>query len=191
MSKFNYLEIIKNNKNINYMNLLLILLVIFIGSACECVPNKKVLNYDKNHNKNYAEALNYAQSNLPKEGVLVQQEDGYAYIKVDDNYIFRLLPKLHAPGYAKPPYFRRANSPGAHISVIYEKENVKLKEVGQKFSFNLRDIIIVHPNKHTSYIVLQVHAPELEALRKSYGLSSKLNNYEFHISLAKKINPRT
>ena len=65
---------------------------------------------------------------------------------------------------------------------------MRLSETGQKFKFTLKDITTVHPNKNTHYIILQVIAPELEALRQNYGLSSKLHGHEFHISLAKKVD---
>jgi len=156
--------------------------LIFTG-ACQCPP-KSLVAPEK---EPFKEALLFAEKHLPKQGKLVQRENGYAYIKVDDNYINELFGLLHAePGYKKPPYFRRPDAPGAHISVVYEDEHVKLKEVGQEFSFTLRKIVTVRLKDGTSYMVLEVIAPELENLRVSYGLSRKLKNHEFHISIAKK-----
>ena len=93
---------------------------------------------------------------------------------------------LEEEGFREPPYFRTPEAPGAHISVFYVDEHIHPKEVGQTFHFKLNDIVIVHPSRTASYAVLQFEAPELEALRKKYGLSPKLHGYEFHISLAKK-----
>lgn len=140
----------------------------------------------------YAGALAYAQKNLPLEGKLVQQADGYAYIKVDDRYIHELFPLLQAAdeGFKKPPYFRRSDAPGAHISVFYENEHVKAQEAGTSFAFTLNDIKAIDVNKYESYIILQVSAPELEKLRKHYGLSPKLKGHEFHISIAKRSKGR-
>lgn len=156
--------------------------------SCQCTPKRVQTIESASFN---AQALSFAEKHLPKTGVLVQEEDGYAYLKVDDNYINELYPLLQAPpGFQKPPYFRRKNAPGAHISIVYEDEGVKLKEVGQEFAFKLGEIITVHPKKGVSYIILEVKSPELEKLRSSYGLSPKLKNHEFHISLAKKEHDR-
>jgi hypothetical protein len=90
-------------------------------------------------------------------------------------------------GFEKPPYFRRENAPGAHISVFYEDERVKTTEVGKKYRFTLMDIVLVKPSKKVSYIVLQIKAPELEQLRQKYGRSRLLKQNEFHITLARKV----
>ena len=129
----------------------------------------------------------YAEEHLPKIGTLIQNSDGYAYIKVDDAYINELFPRLNLVGFQKPPYFRRHNAPGAHISVAYKNEHVALKEIGEQFSFFLKDIEIIHSSNQTSYVIFRIYAPALEALRKRYGLSPKLNNHEFHITLAKRV----
>lgn len=131
--------------------------------------------------------INYARENLPLEGHLIIS-NGYIYLKVDDAYIHKLAPMLELAdqGFREPPFFRTPNSPGAHISVFLENEHVFPKEVGQIFHFELRDIIIVRSSKYASYAILQVESPELENLRKKYGLKGKPNGHDFHISLAKK-----
>lgn len=140
-------------------------------------------------NKDDSKALLFARQHLPLSGILVQNADGYAYLKVDDRYIHELYKRLDVAknGFAKPPYFRRKNAPGAHISVIYKNERTRLKEVGQSFDFRLVDIKEVSPDKRTRYLVIEVYAPKLEKLRQKYGLSSKLNGHEFHITVAKKV----
>jgi hypothetical protein len=136
----------------------------------------------------WQEVFNYAQENLPKKGQLIVKSDGFGYVKVDDEYIHTLFPMLglKEDGFKKPPYFRRNEAPGAHISVFYVNENIMPEEVGQYFHFELKQIVIVKPSKDTSYAVFQVESPELENLRKKYGLSPKLHGHEYHISLAKK-----
>jgi hypothetical protein len=136
----------------------------------------------------WSEVIEYAQSHFPQVGVLVQKADGYVYLKVDDNYIHKLFPMLglEEEGYTEPPYFRSKEAPGAHISVIYEAEEVSPVEVGKTYSFTLKDIVIVKADWDTYYAVIQVSAPELEALRTKYGLKPKLQGHEFHISIAKK-----
>ncbi|KAF3361675.1 Uncharacterized protein PHSC3_001798 [Chlamydiales bacterium STE3] len=135
----------------------------------------------------WPQLLNYAKNNFPLEGRLVTQPDGFTYIKVDDRYIVELFPLLglKEEGFLAPPYFRTKDAPGAHISVFYVDEHVAPEEVGQTFRFDLEQIVIVQPSHDTRYAVLQVKAPELEQLRKKYGLTPKLHNQEYHISLAK------
>lgn len=134
------------------------------------------------------EALKYAQENLPKEGRLIVKPDGFTYLKVDDNYIYKLFPMLglKEDGFREPPYFRTRSSPGAHISVFYKEEHIKPEEAGQYFQFKLKDIVIVRPSKYISFAILKVESPELEKLREKYGKSPKLLGHEFHITLAKK-----
>ncbi len=136
----------------------------------------------------WSEVVEYARSHFPQEGVLMKNGYGYVYLKVDDAYIHELFPMLglEEEGYEEPPYFRSRRSPGAHISVMYEAEGVSLVEVGKKYSFTLEDIVIVKPTWDTYYAVIQVRAPELEALRAKYGLKPKLQGHDFHISIAKR-----
>ncbi len=156
-------------------------LLVLLSGCQNCFFNQRPTK-----NEAWTKTLAFAEENLSKKGRLIQQDDGYAYVKVDDAYINELFPMLHVEhGFKKPPYFRRKNSPGAHISVIYENEKIKLDEVGQEFSFELKDIRIVKA-KNVSYLVLDVEAQELEKLRQKYGLNPKLNGHEFHITLAKR-----
>lgn len=142
----------------------------------------------------WQEAFAYAQANLPKTGKLVVKSDGFGYLRVDNAYIDTLFPMLDVrrDGFRKPPYFRRPEAPGAHISVFYEDEHVKPAEIGEHFNFELKRIKTVNVSKDTSYVILEVDAPELEALREKYGLSPKLFGHEFHITLAKRtLHPRS
>jgi hypothetical protein len=137
----------------------------------------------------WSEVVEHAKQTLPQSGELLMKEGGFVYVHVDDNYIHSLFPMLGLKdkGYREPPYFRTKSSPGAHISVFYEDENVSPEEIGQTFQFTLENITIVHVSRHVAYAILQVQSPQLEELRKRYGLSPKLHGHEFHITLAKKI----
>lgn len=161
---------------------LLFVFILFCLGSCQCYQKNVATNSDEP----WADVVAYAKQKLSTEGELVQQEDGYAYLKVDDAYIHDLFPKLGRADFSKPPYFRRKDAPGAHISIVYADEGVRLKEAGQKYRFTLKKIAMVNPKKDVSYIVLELDAPSLEKLRESYGLSPKLKGHEFHISLAKK-----
>jgi hypothetical protein len=136
----------------------------------------------------WTEVVEYAREHLPQEGYLIAKSDGYCYVKVSDEYIHTLFPMLdlEEEGYRKPPYFRSEEATGAHISVIYENENVIPDELGQIFQFELNQIVIVKVSREKTYAILQVTAPELEKLRCKYGLKPKLQGHEFHITLALK-----
>jgi hypothetical protein len=138
--------------------------------------------------QNSKSIVHWAQENLPQMGILKEGRDGFVYLKVDDGYINQLFPMLSNSEYTKPPYFRRLDSPGAHISVFYvdeRRQTGEIKEIGQKFSFSLLRLAQVPP-KTGKYIVLEVTSPGLEQLREKYGLSPLLKEHDFHITIAKK-----
>jgi hypothetical protein len=140
----------------------------------------------------WEEVVDYAREHFAMEGILMIKTDGFAYLKVDDEYIHTLFPMLGLTedGFKEPPYFRSKEAPGAHISVFYESENIVPEEIGQSFPFELKQIVIVRPSRTTSYAVLQVESPELEKLRQKYGRSAKLFGHEYHISIGKKTIPK-
>ena len=160
-----------------------------------CTSNEPKLgtrSLRENATQPWQEVVNYANEHLPQEGILKIKKDGFVYLKVDDNYIHALFPLLNLKdqGYKEPPYFRSPDAPGAHVSVFYENENVRPEEIGQVFKFELKDIIEVRAGRDASYAIFQIDAPELEALREKYGLASKLQGHEFHISIAKRKIPK-
>jgi hypothetical protein len=155
----------------------------FIGVRPKKIQSSTVIT------ESFQEALEFAREHLPLEGKLMVNSDGFVYVKVDDDYITELFPRLglKKEGFREVPYFRTKESPGAHITVFYADEHIRPKEINQIFHFELNKIVIVKTAKNTSYAILEVDSPELENLRKKYGLSSKIFGHEFHISIAKKI----
>ncbi|MBA3816360.1 MAG: hypothetical protein H0X29_07545 [Parachlamydiaceae bacterium] len=132
--------------------------------------------------------LQWAKLHLSQVGTLKEEEGGFVYLKVDDEYIEQLGPMLSDPRYEKPPYFRRSDSPGAHISIFYVNERRQtgtIHEIGQRYNFKIIGLAAV-PQKTHEYIVLEVESRELEQLRKKYGLSPLLMGHQFHITIAKK-----
>ena len=136
----------------------------------------------------WTEVVEYARETLPLQATLVSNDEGFIYLDVDDAYIHKLYPLLGLTddGFKKPPYFRRPDGIGAHITVFYVHENVLPDEIGDTFTFDLTDIVVVRATRDASYAILQVNSPELETLRKKYGRPGKINGHELHISLAKK-----
>lgn len=132
--------------------------------------------------------INWATENLPQNGVLKENHEGFVYLKVDDGYINQLFQFVDDYAYEKPPYFRRSDSPGAHISVFYVQERKKtgvIHEIGDKFTFKIVSVAYVPP-KTQKYIVLKISSPELENLRTKYDLSPYLKGHDFHITIAKR-----
>ena len=125
-------------------------------------------------------------SHLPQRGQL-RERNGYIYLKVVDAYINAIFPLLTQHDIEKPPYFRRPDSPGAHISVFDEDETKHMgipPELGRIFSFTLMHFAKVKIDKHNALFILAVYAPELEALRRKYGFHPLLHGHEYHITVA-------
>ncbi len=134
------------------------------------------------------ELLEYVQTKLPHHGILQKKETGFTYLKVDDAYIHALFELIEEKGYVKPSYFRRADAPGAHISVLYEDEIEQfptIPGIGKMFHFEIMRLASVR-TRYDQLIILQVYCPQLERYRSDLGLSAKLHNHEFHITIAKK-----
>lgn len=130
---------------------------------------------------------------VPLYGKLKQANDGYVYVDVSNNFINGIFPLIRDPDAEKPPYFEaKYQKVGAHISVIKSEEAEMLEdieEIGEEFAFKLGPLKSTEPegwDDMDRVWFIQLEAPELEQLRKKYGLSKKLNGHEFHITVAVK-----
>lgn len=133
---------------------------------------------------------------IKQKGVLKQKENGYLYVEVSNNFIAEALPLIYAPGKLVPPrHYTSKKGIGAHISVMYENEQIEneiweIKELGQEFTFTIKELRTVKLNKDNKMKklwLLAVDAPELEKLREDYGLSPKLKGHDFHITIGTQI----
>lgn len=133
---------------------------------------------------------------IEHKGVLKQKDNGYLYVEVSNDFISDLLPLISAPGTIVPPrHYTSKKGIGAHISVMYENEQIEneiweIKELGQEYTFavmELRTVKLSKDNKMKKLWLLAVDAPELEQLRMSYGLSPKLKGHDFHITIGTQI----
>ena len=120
------------------------------------------------------------------------EQDGFLYLEVPDDIVdgfFKLIP---GRGISKP---EEASSDkeyvGAHISVMYADETKKIKkkirEIGEEFDYTLDKMFVTEPETWDAVkevYFISVKSPQLEALRKRYGLSKKLNGHDFHITVA-------
>lgn len=131
-----------------------------------------------------------------QKGILKQIENGYLYVDVSNDYIAASLPLIEAPGKLVPPsHYTSKKGIGAHISVMYENELIdheiwEIHELGQEYTFTIMELRTVKLNKDgqmKKLWLLAVAAPELEALRESYGLTPKLKGHDFHITLCTQV----
>jgi hypothetical protein len=155
---------------------LLLLIFVSINLVSSCSPIPSALN---------SSILQEAEK-LPKTGILKQRKN-YVYLALDNQYIHSLYPIIQNfdNKFQKPPYFRKADPIGSHISVMYEKEteNLNIEEINKSFNFTLNKLKLVE-SKGKSYYVLEVESHELEKLRLKYGLPKLLNGFKFHITVA-------
>lgn len=131
-----------------------------------------------------------------QKGVLKQKPNGYLYLVVSRDFISEALPLIDVQGKIVPPqHYTSKKGIGAHISVIDENEQIaneiwEIKELGQEFTFTIKELRTVKLNKDgkmKKLWLLAVAAPELEKLRESYGLPSKLKGHDFHITLGAQV----
>lgn len=130
------------------------------------------------------------------KGILKQKSNGYLYLEVSKEFIAELLPLIDAPGKIVPPrHYTSKKGIGAHISVMYENEQImneiwEIKELGQEFTFTIKELRTVKLNKDNKVRklwLIAVEAPELEKLRESYNLPSFIKGHDFHITLGTQV----
>ena len=127
---------------------------------------------------------------LPAKGTVEQTKEGFVFLKVCDDYIFRLFSLLQEQGIELPPYFGKGRV-GAHITIVSVQEMQEvgfppIKDLGKEISFKIVNIASVKPdsgNTISKVYLLTIEAPELETLRASLGLSPRVANHDFHITI--------
>lgn len=133
---------------------------------------------------------------IEHKGILKQKENGYLYLEVSKDFIAQSLPLIDAPGKIVPPrHYSSKKGIGAHISVMYENEQIEneiweIKELGREYTFTLlelRTVKLNKDNKMKKLWLIAVSSPELEKLREKYGLSSLLKGHDFHITVGTQI----
>lgn len=129
-------------------------------------------------------------------GILKQKPNGYLYLEVSGNYVADALELIESPGKIVPPrHYSSKKGIGAHISVMYENEQIlneiwEIKELGQTYTFQileLRTVILNKDNQVKKLWLIAVSSPELEALRMSYGMPPLLKNHDFHITVGTQV----
>ena len=162
------------------MNLFIYLLASVLGIFHQTYPVIKSYHSDK--------ILNFIFARLPKHGILRKDERGMVYVKVDNNYIHKLIEFIKQEGFEVPPYFGEGLH-GAHITVMTSEESLyyaigQVKECGHLIRFEPKECKIVHPSTWApgewAYLIT-VEVPMLHQLREKYGLPE--SKYDFHITV--------
>jgi hypothetical protein len=119
----------------------------------------------------------------------------WAHLSVPNALVHGIFSAMHESGIELPP----SESDGrmdAHITVMRPEEIAllggpeRLKgDRGKTFKYTIGRLMAINPGgwkEMSKAWVLRVHSPELQELRRSYGLSSLPNQgtYDFHITVA-------
>lgn len=126
-------------------------------------------------------------------GQLYLSQSGWLLLSVPNALVRGVFSAMNEHGIELPP--GPNDSPfNAHISVFRPEEldqiggPDKVTERGKQFSYTLGRLMELEPDWPGVAKVwyIRVHSPDLQYLRRSYGLSSLPNNgqYDFHISVA-------
>ena len=122
-------------------------------------------------------------------GRLFISKSGWGLLSVPNALVRGAFAALHEPGTELPPDLN------AHISVLRPEDLEVIggadlvKERGQVFRYTLGPLRSVKPAGWPGISrvwFIEVRSPELQQLRKSYGLSPlpKENQFQFHITVA-------
>lgn len=132
---------------------------------------------------------------LPHKGFLVRGANNSTVLKVSEEYLDKLFPVL-VEMYGREGMTKGSSVIGAHVSVnrpsIGEEPLGDIPEFNTVFEFTPIRLVTVVPDldpKWERVWIVEVHAPELEALRVANGLSPTVGNTgnEFHITIATKL----
>lgn len=122
------------------------------------------------------------------------ERNGFVYLDIP-NEILDAFVKMISNRDVKHP--KTVSDPklyvGAHISVISEKETQRIKrnikEVGDVFPYTIGQLRTTKPKRWDEVddvFFIVIYSPQLELLRKRYGLSRKLEGRDFHLTVAVK-----
>jgi len=127
-------------------------------------------------------------------GQLFLAANGWLLLSVPNAFVHGLYATIDERGVELPPG-KDGGPMNAHISVMKPKEIEllggadKISERGKQFHYTISRLYTVEPSgwpEMSKVWFVRVHSPELQELRRSYGLSSLPNDgkHDFHISVA-------
>ncbi len=128
-------------------------------------------------------------------GTLSLSKSGWLLLSVPNALVRGIFAAMDEPGIELPPYDDTPGNLNAHISVM-SKDDVamiggpdRITERGKQFTYTLGRVYATEPdgwpNMEKVWYV-KVHSPELQELRRSYGLSGRPRDgkYDFHVTVA-------
>lgn len=125
---------------------------------------------------------------------LIQQSGDYCYLNIDDRYIHEIYPMLAKyDNVVKPDYFSVSEGIGAHVSVIYPEEMVKVlpSSVGQKHTFSVCGLFKAQ-SEEKEYFALSITSSSLSDFRQLHYLTPlpiwKRQEVTFHITVGVRNN---
>lgn len=136
----------------------------------------------------------YARCALPKKGILRQDNQGFVYLELPNDFITTLFPLINDCMCKTMPLHQIEPSP-AHIPVILPHEWAtkkgwgEIKEIQQAISFEITQLSSLSPKRWfgvEKVYFLNVKSPELEQLRQRYQLPSLIRGHDFLIAIAYK-----
>ncbi|MBX7067384.1 MAG: hypothetical protein K1X28_09145 [Parachlamydiales bacterium] len=148
-------------------------------------------SYADDFPKNKEKIMDEIFYSLDAVGTLKQDANGMVYVDVDNDFIYKLYPWIQEEGFELPTSLYGNNALGAHVTVIYKREAEDyqlgwIKEAGDQVYFKVTGCKII-PLNQAGYelgCVVTIQAPNLDKLRKKYGLPSI--KYDYHILIGMK-----
>jgi hypothetical protein len=127
-------------------------------------------------------------------GTLYLSQSGWLMLSVANSFARGLFSNMREPGIELPPG-HEGGSFNAHITVMRPEEIElvggpdKITERGKQFAYTLGRFYSVKPDGWSEVDrvwFVKVHSPDLQELRKSYGLSPlpKEGKHAFHVTVA-------
>lgn len=140
-----------------------------------------------------SKVLQYAQTELPHEGILQMTEEGFLYVELPKEYVFELIPLLTKDKevVCPPPYFDKGKI-GAHITVATVPEMRDRKKdipyLGQKVTFSILSLekvdLLDSVLQAKAVYMLAIESDQIAEIRKKLDLPVKIRDHNFHITIA-------
>lgn len=127
-------------------------------------------------------------------GELYYSDSGWLLLRVPAAFVRGAFDALDVLGAELPPG-KNGKPFNPHISVMHRKEIEalggpgRISERGHHFSYTLGPVKEVEPqgwDEMSAAYLIETPSPDLEDLRKSYGLSPRLKDHQFHVTIGVK-----
>ncbi len=129
------------------------------------------------------------------KGMLYLSQTGYVLLSVANAFVRGIFANMHEPGISLPPS-PHGQGLDAHITVFRPEEVKeiggpdKITERGKQFAYTLGRLKTMEPGENWPGVervwFCHVHSPELQELRRSYGLDGFPDKGQkpFHVTVA-------